>query len=309
MNVLRKKIDRANLAIPLDLDKVRFAWSNPQEKILDIFLTEIESLHWKTTSIEISQMIPADMPSICPKSGIYVVLGETERVVNCVLLFDTKLAAIFSKFGFSGKVTDLDGLDEYEFTRFDIMVLDNLIKQVQTAFGMNTFGAKSEYVEFSDIPIDQDPVEWVKIDLGFDVSLRPKSKKEPVTISVLMLKSHMNETLTEFIELAPEEAPVEFDEDTETLTRHIDQSITSLRAVLESREMTVADCTRLEIGQVIPLPGVSLQELRLEAELKESRVCITKGSLGIHKTRRAVKLVEDITSDFLDKETLQTIVQ
>jgi hypothetical protein len=309
MGVLRKKIDRANLATPLDIDKVKFAWSNPHEKILDVFLNEIEPLHWKKTSIELSQMIPSDMPNVCPKSAIYISLGETERVVNCVLLFDVKIAAIFSKFGFSGKVTDLDGLDEYEFSRFDIMVLDNIIKKVQIALGMSAFTAKSEYIEFSDIPIDQDPLEWVKIDLNFDVSLRPKSKKEPFGISVLMLKAHMNETLTEFIEQAPEEETVEFDEDTETLTRHIDSSVTSLRAVLESREMTVADCTRLEIGQVIPLPGVSLQELRLEAELKENRVCITKGALGIHKTRRAVKLVEDISPDFLDKETLRTIVQ
>lgn len=309
MSVLRKKIDRANLATPLDIDKVKFAWSNPQEKILDIFLNEVEPLHWKKTTIELSQMIPTDMSSACPKSGLYIVLGETERIVNCVLLFDPKIAAIFSKFGFSGKVADLDGLDEYEFSRFDIMVLDTMIKKTQTALGMSAFKAKSEYIEFSDIPIDQDPLEWVKIDLNFDVSLRPKSKREPISISVLMLKAHMNETLTEFIEQTPDDEAVEFDEDTETLTRHIDNSITALRAVLESREMTVADCTRLEIGQIIPLPGVSLQELRLEAELKESRVCITKGALGIHKTRRAVKLVEDITPNFLDKDTLQTIVQ
>lgn len=308
MSVLRKKIDRAGLSTPLDAEKVTIAWSNPHEQILDIIQTAVEPLHWKKASVQVAQMLPNDMAKIFPKSGIYVALGETERVVNCALLFDTKLAAIFAKFGFSGKVADLDGLDEYEFSRLDIMVLNDMIEQTQNALGMSSLKARVDYIEFSDIPIEQDPMEWVKIDLNYDVSVRPKSKKEPISISVLMLKSRMNDTLTEFIDSTSEEEVVEFGEDTEALTRHIDKSYTSLRAVLESREMTVADCTRLEIGQVIALPGVSLQELRVEAELTDSRLCITKGALGIHKTRRAVKLVEDIGSDFLDKNSLQTVI-
>lgn len=308
MSVLRKKIDRAGLSTPLDVEKVTTAWSNPHEQILDIMQNAVEPLHWKKTSVSVEQMLPNDMAKIFPKSGIYVALGETERAVKCALLFDTKLAAIFAKFGFLGKVDDLEGLDEYEFSRLDIMVLNDLIEKTQNALSMASFKARIDFIEFSNIPIEQDPLEWVKIDLQYEVSLRPKSKKEPISISVLMLKSRMNDTLTEFIDESDEDDAIAFDEDTEALTRHIDQSYTSLRAVLESREMTVADCTRLEIGQVIALPGVSLQELKVEAELTESRLCITKGALGIHKTRRAVKLVEDIGSDFLDKNSLQTVV-
>jgi len=101
---------------------------------------------------------------------------------------------------------------------------------------------------------------------------------------------------------------LDFDETAETLTRHIDKSVTSLRAVLESCEMTVADCTRLSIGQVIPLPGVSLQILSIEADITDNRVCIAKGALCIHKTRRAVQLVEDVSPIFID-EGLASILE
>jgi len=66
--------------------------------------------------------------------------------------------------------------------------------------------------------------------------------------------------------------------------------------------MTVAECTRLEIGQIISLPGVSLQDMKLEATLRDEKICVVKGALGIHKSNRAVKLTEDPSPEFIKTE-------
>ena len=79
-----------------------------------------------------------------------------------------------------------------------------------------------------------------------------------------------------------------------------------IRAVVETCHMTIAECTRLEIGQVIALPGVSLNSVGIfidletgdAAETDKDVIELTKGSLGIFKKNRALKLIENIDPSF-----------
>jgi flagellar motor switch protein FliM len=139
------------------------------------------------------------------------------------------------------------------------------------------------------------------LDFNYSVSLGPKSDALDLSFTMLIPQADFDAHIKRGPKIDIVSETLDFDETAETLTRHIDKSITSLRAVLESCEMTVADCTRLSIGQIIPLPGVSLQALNIEAELKDNRICIARGAMGIHKTRRAVQLVEDISPSFIDE--------
>jgi len=78
----------------------------------------------------------------------------------------------------------------------------------------------------------------------------------------------------------------------------IDRAIVPVRAVVETCRMTVADCTRFEIGQVIKLPGVSLQSIGIETEFGEGKASFVPGALGIYKSHRAIKLTEDLDPTF-----------
>lgn len=300
MSVLRKKIDKAVFTSSLDVEKVKRVWNGPHEQILGALETFIEPLFWKADMINVFKLTPSDISKVFPEHGMYIALGPTDRDVKCVLSFDPKLAAIVSKYGFTSEVSDLENLDAYEFSEFDIAIMDGFINDVRTIIDIPSFIFRSDYTDFSQIPLVQDNSEWVKLELNFLTSLSPKSECVRVRLSVLLRLAHLKELLKNSPDIEAEDMAIVFDEDTEVLTRHVDQSHTPLRTILESREMTVADCTRLAIGQVIPLPGISLQELRVEAELKNDRICIAKGALGIHKTRRAVKLVEDIDASFIE---------
>lgn len=90
----------------------------------------------------------------------------------------------------------------------------------------------------------------------------------------------------------------------------------NMRVVVETIDMTVAECTRLHIGQVLQLPGISLDTLAVEVDAdampvgkeissvegnlptSNPRVELTKARLGVYKSRRAVKLANDISEEF-----------
>ncbi len=86
-----------------------------------------------------------------------------------------------------------------------------------------------------------------------------------------------------------------------------------VRAVVESCAMTVAECTRLEIGQVIALPGVTLDAVQLFIDMetgpkaKALPVSLAQGSLGIFKKNRALKMNEEIDPDFIKDMNLHII--
>ncbi len=91
-------------------------------------------------------------------------------------------------------------------------------------------------------------------------------------------------------------------------SKHMYQSLETakvpVRAIIESCTMTVADCTRLEIGEIIELPGVSLQSIGLETEMTDGSVNIATAALGIYKSNRAVKLTSDLDPEFFNSSVM-----
>lgn len=179
--------------------------------------------------------------------------------------------------------------------------------------------------------------KWVKVTLNLTASLRPKEKDdspktsetptdkpdadntlseteraaekmqtepeqnwpEALSVSLLLPESLYKASLSNRFAVEPKEEALSLEQGAMFWKSRVEKSHTSLRAVVENTQMTVAECTRLQIGQIIPLPGVSLQKVSVEAELTEGRIQIATGALGIHKTRRALKITDGIDPDFI----------
>lgn len=73
----------------------------------------------------------------------------------------------------------------------------------------------------------------------------------------------------------------------------------TLMALLDSIPMTVAECSRLQVDHVIPLPGVSLNELTIAARGEHGHLGVATGALGVMKQFKAVKLMTDPPEDFI----------
>ncbi|MGJ8560748.1 MAG: hypothetical protein ACSHX3_10970 [Litorimonas sp.] len=71
-----------------------------------------------------------------------------------------------------------------------------------------------------------------------------------------------------------------------------------VQAVADRVRMSVADCSRLQIGQVISLPGLRFDHLELNVEMGDGPVPLTDASLGADKGLKAVRLNRGLDPSF-----------
>lgn len=74
-----------------------------------------------------------------------------------------------------------------------------------------------------------------------------------------------------------------------------------VRAVGDRVSLSVADCTRLEIGQIVALPGLRFDRLDLDVEMEDGPVRLTDAALGADKGRKAVRLNRGLDPAFREK--------
>jgi hypothetical protein len=83
-----------------------------------------------------------------------------------------------------------------------------------------------------------------------------------------------------------------------SLSASVRASTISLDAVLERMTLTIAECSRLEVGNILPLSNADANRLSLCAETINGSVDIGLGELGVWKRQRAVKLHTPISENF-----------
>ncbi|MGB6231479.1 MAG: hypothetical protein WBF53_15295 [Litorimonas sp.] len=71
-----------------------------------------------------------------------------------------------------------------------------------------------------------------------------------------------------------------------------------VRAVGDRIRMSVADCSRLKIGQVVALPGLRFDQLELTVSMDDGPVPLTDAALGADKGIKAVRLNRGLDPDF-----------
>jgi flagellar motor switch protein FliM len=71
----------------------------------------------------------------------------------------------------------------------------------------------------------------------------------------------------------------------------------TVTAVIDSFPMQVSDMAHLETGKLFPLPGTSIDDVRLELDTGSERRVIARGWLGIHKQCKAIKINEPLAGE------------
>ncbi len=75
-------------------------------------------------------------------------------------------------------------------------------------------------------------------------------------------------------------------------------STIKIEGVLDRIAMTIGECSRLEVGQLISLPDVDTATVRLQAETVNGNIDIGQGEMGVWKRQRALKLKTPILEPF-----------
>ena len=87
--------------------------------------------------------------------------------------------------------------------------------------------------------------------------------------------------------------------DRAALRSRLRQSSIRLEAVLDTVPMSVGECSRLNVGDVMALPGIEAGRLTLCAETMNGRAAIGEGEMGNWKGHRALKLNGPVIESFI----------
>jgi hypothetical protein len=82
------------------------------------------------------------------------------------------------------------------------------------------------------------------------------------------------------------------------LRESVKSSMITIEGVLDRIPMTIGECSRLEIGQIIALPDVDTARVSLQAETVNGTVDIGHCEMGVWKRQRALKLKTPILEPF-----------
>ncbi|MDP1554806.1 MAG: FliM/FliN family flagellar motor C-terminal domain-containing protein, partial [Hyphomonas sp.] len=82
------------------------------------------------------------------------------------------------------------------------------------------------------------------------------------------------------------------------LRESVKSSMITIEGVLDRIPMTIGECSRLEIGQIIVLPDVDTARVSLQAETVNGTVDIGHCEMGVWKRQRALKLKTPILEPF-----------
>jgi flagellar motor switch protein FliM len=82
------------------------------------------------------------------------------------------------------------------------------------------------------------------------------------------------------------------------LRESVRSSMITIEGVLDRLTMTIGECSRLEVGQILALPEVDTANVSLRAETVNGTVDIGLCEMGVWKHQRALKLKTPILEPF-----------
>ena len=333
MSVLRKKLD-VKRDLPDHIKNSVTLWE-PLHNALCGGFSELTKSTWEVGLAEVKVGMLSELLSDLSQKGLYYGYGGEESGLTFMTYYDVDFASLVTHSSLDIEGAAPDG--SYEPSKLDLLLFKSVAKSVNIEF-WNLFKDiyqgiyKDIYRDpndplteiesgFSpdDISLSSDKAMWSEVILHIrpvqtedektketpkkTSKAKAKTKTEDVKTASLALRVLLPQNLIlQILATRGSEAQAPVIDPDNPWTRHmrnsLDTAIVPVRAVVETCRMTVADCTRFEIGQVIELPGVSLQSIGLEAEMSNSSVNFASAALGIFKSHRAVKLIENMDSEF-----------
>ena len=188
----------------------------------------------------------------------------------------------------------------------DLVLLRPVVNETLSAFkellgeGGSSLRITHRCVALSNIKGIDESEKWLQLNLPFEPVDGPAKKASPSLSVTFLLSALMADTMS--MALQADDGAITIDPDDPWATHMhgtVLQSPLSLKVIVEVVNMSVADCTRLELGQTLVLPGASHRHLSVNTETRSGLVSLATSTLGVAKSNKAVKLLDDIDPSFL----------
>jgi len=250
------------------------------------------------------------------------VANKAKGVVNdeqfdCQMLLEISpglaRAIIAAKLGreTSGTTSKTDAL-----TLFDVLLLQSLAERVLSQLQILTAEPALEIMGRSTVMDGLNGVHFAKqadwLKLHFPIVLKTnqssakntkkKGDKKPTNpLGISLYLTH--EIAQNILQVAQKKQSLKIIDPDNPWSQHMNTTMLSasrsLEIVIEDLKLSIAECTRFELGQIIALPGASHERLNIKTKSGQGKAILTTATLGVFKSSKAVKLNEDIDPDFL----------
>lgn len=323
MSVLKKKMSQ-EAGLPDIVRERPDVWRSMHLELCDQ-ITTLTDFVWEPDNVIIAQGIAKGLISGLPKSGPVFSFRSGDGRIPAIAHFETRIAAHVTSSSLGLALNNDD--EDYELERLDLLLFQpiqqSLSSELEKVLGIATSARVtmtqiSQGSSVSSLEVPRGPEFWNQITFTIkscppeDGDAEAKANFIPTILTFrVVLPESMTLKIASTMQATSETAVQgEAGPWAEEIYRSIETATVPIRAVIESCEMTVAECTRLEINDVIKLPGISLQTVSLETEMNEKPVKIGTASLGIYKSNRALKLSGDlekgvfVAAQFMDDDAV-----
>lgn len=311
MDILKRKT-RREPGLPDYLSGQSTVWSNLHIATCDV-MSGLTGGNWKPVERDIEQGDIKSLIQALPPTGLFFGFSNALDTFPVFMYFDGLLSACATSTSLASPC-ELDE-DSYEPELLDVLLFKPLVEIAMEELNkllISTISTRMEIrqvwegVSSRDIQLPRGTSVWNDVKFSMKLTLPEDAQtqleadlqalcEKPLTFSIFMPQSVTQQLMSQAV--SEEEEVMHGDIDSpwaEHMSRAVETAAVPVRAVIESCRMTVADCTRLQIGDVIDLPGVSLQSIAIETEMLEGPEKIGSAALGIYKSHRALKLTEDL---------------
>ena len=234
------------------------------------------------------------------------VLGTTDHPVLAILQISKPLAMGIGEKKLGGQAAEGSQSDDRALGLLDLILLkpavDGVLGALKSLLGRDSVGleSKSRHVSLENIAGIDDAEKWLQVKFPLVLKEDPSKKMDKELSITLLLSSLMSDTLVMALSSGGGDLVLD---PTNPWSAHMHgtvmQSTLPLKVVVEVLRMSVADCTRLKLGQTISLPGASHKRLSVSTETKTGLQTLATSTLGVAKSNKAVKLLDDIDAEFL----------
>ncbi|MEP6342127.1 MAG: hypothetical protein ABJ275_02345 [Maricaulaceae bacterium] len=321
MSILQKKLD-LKPELPDHIKDSVALWSSLHSVFCDNF-SELSQSSWEVARAEIKVAPIVELISGLPKQGLYFGYGEKEGQTSYITYYDEAFAEKVTKSALDIQKTEVN--EAHKMGKLDLILFKPVADSLNVEFwkmfnDIYIFKGIDEDVprdpksplneigrglSSDDIGLVTDSAAWIEMALYIQPVKNKAEKSKPkdnkassLAVRILLPQNLLLKLLSVRGNQTNEQVIDPQNPWTLHMRKSLDTAIVPVRVVAETCRMTVADCTRLEIGQVISLPGVSLDSIGIEAEMSGVSVNFAWAALGIYKAHRAVKLIDNIDPNF-----------
>ena len=290
-SVLRKKID-AGAGIPPTILKFSEFWDPMQLRVASwLFDTFGEDLK---VHPETRRVVPGNTAANQLDGSLHFVFNGKTSPGLCAIAVDELAASANTRLRLNQGAESLEGVSPlfqkllFEGPAFGLWRL--------LAAGLNNHAANISHAPFAELSQAVggfDPANRYLV-VGYHVALA----SGPIRFSIFFNLDYVQQLANESTIHAALQRATASSSSKGALRESVKLSTIRVEGVLDRITMTIGDCSRLEVGQLLSLPDVDTARVSLQAETVNGFVDIGHCEMGVWKRQRALKLKTPILEPF-----------